>query len=93
MRWLIAAMIIAAVAPVFGQEETDEIQELDVEQARKFAQQGAGLSIDNPTTLSLEAAEILATHKGGMFLTGVATLTPEVARALAKHDGNLILNG
>ena len=76
MRWVIVAMVMAAVAPAFGQQETDEIQELDVEQARKFAQQGGGLSIANPTTLSLEAAEILATHKGGMFLSGVATLTP-----------------
>ena len=41
MCWVVAAIVMAAIVPSFGREDTNEIKGLSVEQARQLAE-GAG---------------------------------------------------
>ena len=41
MCWVVAAIVMAAMVPSFGREDTNEIKGLSVEQARQLAE-GAG---------------------------------------------------
>jgi hypothetical protein len=91
MRWVIVSIVMAMMVPAFGQQDTNEIQELDVEQARDLATREGSLSLRGLPTLSPEVAEALARHKGLLLLDGLTTLSPEVAEALATHRGDLNL--
>jgi hypothetical protein len=95
MRWAVVVVILAMAVPAIGQDNTDILRKLSVEQARTLiATYGSDpLSFDGLTTLSPEVAEALANHKGQLDLNGLTTLSPEVAEALATHEGLLFLNG
>ena len=96
MRWAVAVVLLVMAVPAFGQDNTDILKKLSVEQARTLvATDGRGnpLSLKGLTTLTPEVAEALAKHKGRLSLNGLTTLSPEVAEALATHNGELLLDG
>ncbi|MEI7687229.1 MAG: DUF1588 domain-containing protein, partial [Planctomycetota bacterium] len=74
--------------------ETDRIQQLSVDDAKRLAQEKSGqLLLNGLTTLSAEAAKELAKHDGWLALNGLTSLSNEAAEALGQHKGYLHLNG
>jgi hypothetical protein len=86
---MVVALVMAVMVPAFGQQDTNEIREFDVERARDLATREGSLSLKVLPTLSPEVAEAVALHKGLPLLDGLTTLSPEVAKALAAHEGGL----
>lgn len=90
MRWAIMAASMAMAVPAFGEDDTEEIKPLSVEQATELVATTKGdLFLDRGTILTPETAEILARHDGALYLREVDVLTPELAEALAKHSGEI----
>ncbi|WP_197442458.1 DUF1588 domain-containing protein [Lignipirellula cremea] len=75
-------------------EDTNQFQQLTVEQAQALAQDKSGrLLLDGLKSLSPEVATELARHEGWLSLNGLTTISDEAAAALAQHKRALHLNG
>ncbi|QDU92270.1 DUF1588 domain-containing protein [Lignipirellula cremea] len=74
--------------------DTQQLQQLTVEQAQKLAQGKSGrLLLDGLKTLSPETAQELARHDGWLSLNGLKEISDETAAAIGPHKGQLHLNG
>jgi hypothetical protein len=75
-------------------EDTNQIKQITVEDAKRLAQENTGrLLLNGLTILSDDAAKELARHAGWLALNGLKTLSKEAAAALGQHKGDLHLNG
>lgn len=76
-------------------EDTTEIRELSVEQARLLVNRHRDSTLDLPglESLPIEVASVLATHDGRLNLDGVASMPDEVLAMLAAHENDLSLGG
>jgi len=75
-------------------EDTNQFQQLKVEQAQRLAQDKSGrLMLNGLKTLSPEVATKLAKHEGWLSLGGLAAISDEAAAALGQHKRALHLDG
>jgi hypothetical protein len=75
-------------------EDTNQIKQITVEDAKRLAQENTGrLLLNGLTILSDDAAKELARQAGWLALNGLKTLSKETAGALGQHKGDLHLNG
>jgi mono/diheme cytochrome c family protein len=81
--------------PTFAAEDTAQIKQLTVEDAKRVGTGGRGaLNLDGVTTLSDEAAKALeAASRRELFLNSLTTLSPAAARSICKAELDLHLNG
>ena len=81
--------------PTFAAEDTAQIKQLTVEDAKRVGTVGRGaLNLDGVTTLSDEAAkELEAAGRRELFLNSLTTLSPAAARSICKAELDLHLNG
>ena len=81
--------------PTFAAEDTAQIKQLTVEDAKRVGTVGRGaLNLDGVTTLSDEAAKALeAASRRELFLNSLTTLSPAAARSICKAELDLHLNG
>ena len=74
-------------------KDTNTIESLTVEQARKLAAEfkGVNLFLDGLTTLDAATAKVIAEFKGGyLHLNGLTTLDADTAKVLAEFKGELL---
>ena len=81
--------------PTFAAEDTAQIKQLTVEDAKRVGTVGRGaLNLDGVTTLSDAAAkELEAAGRRELFLNSLTTLSPAAARSICKAELDLHLNG
>jgi ABC-type amino acid transport substrate-binding protein len=84
----------SAGAATVRAEETNQIKQLAVEEAKRLAQDKSGrLLLNGLTSLSAGPAKELAKHDGWLSLNGLTSLSDEAAAALGTHARYLHLNG
>ena len=75
-------------------EDTNQIKQITVEDAKRLAQENTGrLLLNGLTILSDDAAKELARQDGWLALNGLKTLSKEAAGAFRQHKGYLHLDG
>ncbi|MBM3972403.1 MAG: DUF1588 domain-containing protein, partial [Planctomycetes bacterium] len=75
-------------------EDTNQLQQLTVEQAQKLAQDKSGrLGLDGLKSLSPDVAKELAKHEGWLSLNGLTEISDAAAASLGQRKGDLHLNG
>jgi len=85
-------LLLCVVSP--HAEDTNLLQQLTVEDARKLADDKSGrLLLNDLNTISPEAAKELARHKGWLSLNGLTAISDEAAAALGRHKHALHLDG
>ncbi len=73
--------------------DTNQLQQLTVEQAQRLARDKSGrLLLNGLKSLSPEAATELARHEGWLSLDGLTTISDEAAAALGQQKRALHLN-